>query len=50
MFTALKRLETVSCSKIIGSEYKGVSHPLEIADRRRDLNNRSNENNFSAQA
>ena len=50
LFTALKRLQTMSCSKIIGSDYKCTSHPLEIADRRRDLNIRSNENNYSAQA
>ena len=33
----------------IGNEYKCTSHPLEVADRRRDLNVRSNENNYSAQ-
>ena len=40
----------MSCSKIIGSDYKCTSHPLGIADRRRDLNIRLNENNYSAQA
>ena len=40
----------MSCSKIIGSDYKCTSHPLEIADRRRDSNIRSNENNYSTQA
>ena len=50
LFTALKRLQTVSCSKIIGSEYKCTSHPLRTADRRRDLNIRLNEDNYSAQA
>ena len=45
----IERLQTVSCSKIIGSDYKCTSHPLEIADRRRDLNIRLNEDNYSAQ-
>ena len=46
LFTALKRLQTVSCSKPNGSEYKCSFQPLENADRRRDLNIRSNESKY----